>query len=146
MTNFSFDTLENEVTEVATKTAEVKAEAEAETEVTTPVVEEATEIVTTARELTFDELEAQKQALEEELRIRRDTERAGAINQIKTLIARFGLKASEYRVSVKTAPKKKAEPKYQDPVTGSTWTGRGKAPAWIKDIPVEQRSAYLIKK
>lgn len=146
MTNFSFDTLENEVTEVAAETAEVKAEAEAETEVATPVVEEATEVVTAARELTFDELEAQKQALEEELRIRRDTERAGAINQIKTLIARFGLKASEYRVSVKTAPKKKAEPKYQDPVTGSTWTGRGKAPAWIKDIPVEQRSAYLIKK
>ncbi|WP_175753933.1 H-NS histone family protein [Burkholderia ambifaria] len=28
-----------------------------------------------------------------------------------------------------TAP---AEAKYQDPKTGTTWSGRGRAPAWIK--------------
>ena len=26
----------------------------------------------------------------------------------------------------------KAKPKYRDPATGTTWSGRGKEPAWIK--------------
>jgi hypothetical protein len=38
----------------------------------------------------------------------------------------------------------KAAPKYRDPVSGSTWTGRGVAPAWIKDVPKEDRARFLI--
>lgn len=35
----------------------------------------------------------------------------------------------------------KVAPKYRDPATGATWTGRGIAPKWIAD---KDRSKYLI--
>ena len=35
----------------------------------------------------------------------------------------------------------KVAPKYRDPVSGQTWTGRGKAPKWIDG---KERSPYLI--
>jgi DNA-binding protein H-NS len=35
-------------------------------------------------------------------------------------------------------------PKYRDPNTGNTWTGHGKAPAWIRDVV--NRDAFLIAK
>ncbi|POR45096.1 DNA-binding protein H-NS [Paraburkholderia eburnea] len=33
-------------------------------------------------------------------------------------------------------------PKYADPKTGATWTGRGRAPLWIRDV--KDRSKFLI--
>lgn len=33
-------------------------------------------------------------------------------------------------------------PKYQDPKTGATWSGRGRAPAWLADA--KDRTAFLI--
>ncbi|MCG5078485.1 H-NS histone family protein [Paraburkholderia tagetis] len=35
------------------------------------------------------------------------------------------------------------EPKYADPKTGATWSGRGRAPAWISDV--KDRSKFLIE-
>ena len=37
----------------------------------------------------------------------------------------------------------KVAPKYRNPATGETWTGRGKAPKWIQDT--SNRDAFLIK-
>lgn len=37
----------------------------------------------------------------------------------------------------------KVAPKYRNPVTGETWTGRGKAPKWIQESG--DREALLIK-
>lgn len=34
-------------------------------------------------------------------------------------------------------------PKYADPKSGATWTGRGRAPAWIRDV--KDRSKFLIE-
>jgi DNA-binding protein H-NS len=35
----------------------------------------------------------------------------------------------------------KVAPKYRDPATGQTWTGRGKAPKWIQN---EDREKFAI--
>lgn len=35
----------------------------------------------------------------------------------------------------------KVAPKYRDPSTGNTWTGRGKPPVWIRD---KDRAAFQI--
>jgi DNA-binding protein H-NS len=35
----------------------------------------------------------------------------------------------------------KVAPKYRDPATGNTWTGRGKAPKWIDG---KDRAKFLI--
>ncbi|MGD7248155.1 H-NS family nucleoid-associated regulatory protein, partial [Ralstonia pseudosolanacearum] len=40
----------------------------------------------------------------------------------------------------KRGPKAVPVPKYRDPKTGATWTGRGRAPAWIG----KNRDKYLI--
>ncbi|ALL68284.1 DNA-binding protein H-NS [Paraburkholderia caribensis MBA4] len=38
--------------------------------------------------------------------------------------------------------KRRISPKYRDPKTGATWTGMGRAPAWIKDA--KNRDTFLI--
>jgi DNA-binding protein H-NS len=35
------------------------------------------------------------------------------------------------------------EPKYRDPKSGATWSGRGRAPLWIRDV--KNRSKFLIE-
>ncbi|WP_434716177.1 H-NS family nucleoid-associated regulatory protein [Paraburkholderia sp. A3RO-2L] len=48
---------------------------------------------------------------------------------------------------VKTGAKSKkasVPPKYRDPDSGATWTGRGMAPAWIRDA--KDRSKFLIER
>ncbi|KVP40122.1 H-NS histone family protein [Burkholderia ubonensis] len=53
------------------------------------------------------------------------------------------VKATSSKSAKGAAKKKAAVPaKYQDPATGATWTGRGRAPAWIAGE--EDRSKFLI--
>lgn len=35
-------------------------------------------------------------------------------------------------------PRKQAEPKFKDPVSGQTWTGQGRCPKWMKDQDKEK--------
>lgn len=39
-----------------------------------------------------------------------------------------------------SAPKRSVPPKYKNPETGATWTGRGKAPRWISDAETQGKS------
>ena len=45
------------------------------------------------------------------------------------------------------AVKRTVPPKYKNPQTGATWTGRGKAPRWIADAEAEgkSREQFLIQ-
>ena len=47
-----------------------------------------------------------------------------------------------YKTNAATGEKAKVAPKYQHPKTGATWTGRGRAPAWIAEA--KDRSRFLI--
>lgn len=38
------------------------------------------------------------------------------------------------------APKRSVPPKYKNPQTGATWSGRGKAPRWISDAEAQGKS------
>lgn len=77
-----------------------------------------------------------------ELRKQQDAERKGertqAIAAAKELIKSHDLTASELGFSGKGAPKRNltdkrnvVAPKYMDPTSAKTWTGRGKSPAWL---------------
>ncbi|MDB5868650.1 MAG: histone family protein nucleoid-structuring protein [Polaromonas sp.] len=68
----------------------------------------------------------------------RKSERTQAIAATKELIKTHELTASELGFSGKGAAKRvtgdkrnSVAPKYQDPTSGKTWTGRGKSPAWL---------------
>nr|WP_247873597.1 H-NS histone family protein [Burkholderia sp. LS-044] len=39
--------------------------------------------------------------------------------------------------------RRRTVPKYMDPQTGATWSGRGRPPRWIANV--ENRDAFLLK-
>lgn len=91
---------------------------------------------------TYKELLAQREALEQQIAATRKTEVADAVQKIRSMVEAFGLTQED----VFPTAKQKREtgsiaPKYRDPATGQTWTGRGKPPSWIKD---QDRSQFAI--
>ena len=88
------------------------------------------------------ELLAQKEAIEQQIKDLRKNERQGAITKARELIAEFELTAGDLFVKGARGMRGKAEPKYKDPATGKTWTGRGKPPLWIAG---NNKGDYLIK-
>ncbi|WP_081651563.1 H-NS histone family protein [Cupriavidus sp. WS] len=94
---------------------------------------------------TYKQLLAQKEALEAQLAEVRSTEVAGAIEKIRSLMAEFGLTAEDIEgkrrrgrpagSGAAKAAKEPLPPKYRDPKTGKTWSGRGRTPAWLGRNP-----------
>lgn len=85
---------------------------------------------------TVAQLLAQKAALEAQIEAARKAENAEAIAQVKALIAEHGLTQQDIFGGVKrgrkTTSSSKVAPKYKDPISGKTWSGRGKAPKWLQ--------------
>ena len=93
---------------------------------------------------TLAELIKQKEALEAQIANTRQAELADAISKVKALVAEFGLTQSDVFGGSKGTKKSsggKVAAKYRDPLSGQTWTGRGKAPKWIEG---KERSQFLI--
>nr|WP_315593676.1 H-NS histone family protein [uncultured Cupriavidus sp.] len=94
---------------------------------------------------TYKQLLAQKEALDAQISEVRATELANVIGQIRALMEQYGLSVEDIQGkrrrgrpagsgSVKAA-KEPLPPKYFDPKTGKTWSGRGRAPAWLGKNP-----------
>jgi DNA-binding protein H-NS len=73
---------------------------------------------------------AELQALAEEAR-RHEIEEAKT--KIREIMQASGIAVDDLQVDKKKADKVRSSvaPKYKDPATGKTWTGRGRAPAWL---------------
>ncbi|WP_112187151.1 H-NS histone family protein [Ralstonia sp. GX3-BWBA] len=92
---------------------------------------------------TYKELLAQKAKLEEQLEGARLKELEAVIQQVRQIVDEYGLTAEDIGLTSKrgrTAKKRPVAAKYQDPKTGATWSGRGRAPAWIG----KNRDKFLI--
>lgn len=95
----------------------------------------------------YKELIKQRDALEQAIAQAREHELAEAVRQVRHLVSEFDLTVQDVFPSGRGAVKQKIStgskvaPKYRDPVSGQTWTGRGKAPKWIDG---KERSPYLI--
>jgi DNA-binding protein H-NS len=96
----------------------------------------------------YKELLKQREALEQAIASAREKELSEAVRKARELVAEFGLTVQDIfpagRGATKSAGKStgnKVAPKYRDPATGQTWTGRGKAPKWIDG---QDRNKYLI--
>jgi DNA-binding protein H-NS len=87
-------------------------------------------------------LEKQKNELEAQIAEQRAKDRIEVIAQVNADIAEYGLTAKELIFPRKVAAGVKAQPKYRDPVSGKTWTGRGRVPNWIN--PHVDRESYRI--
>ncbi len=84
----------------------------------------------------YSELKAQIAKLQAQADDARRQEVVNVIAEIKQKIAEFGLSAHDLgfaEAARRGRPPKKAPlpPKYQDPKSGATWSGRGKPPKWI---------------
>ena len=96
---------------------------------------------------TYKQLLAEKEKLESQLAEVRATEVAGVIEQIQALMAQYELSIEDLapkrrrgRPAGSSANREPLPPKYQNPKTGETWSGRGRAPAWLG----KNRDKFLI--
>ncbi|CAJ0780918.1 DNA-binding protein Bv3F [Ralstonia mannitolilytica] len=92
---------------------------------------------------TYKDLLAQKAKLEEQLEAARQKELAEVTVQVRQIVVEYGLTAEDIGFVPKRGKrgaKAPVAPKYRDPKTGATWSGRGRAPAWIG----KNRDKYLI--
>lgn len=82
-------------------------------------------------------LEQQAQALDAQIAEMRQSKRREVIQHIKTLLSENGLTVADLEMGgaarKKGASTGKVAPKYKDPATGKTWTGRGIKPTWMRD-------------
>src|SRR4051812_9484754 len=100
---------------------------------------------------TYKELLAQHEALTQQVEAARVKEISSAIEEVKKLVEDYGLTAKDIFGSSARAPKSRegkslrkgstVAPKYKDPISGSTWSGRGLAPKWLAG---KKKEDYLI--
>lgn len=88
----------------------------------------------------YKTLLAQKAELEAQIAQAQAERKAEGIAAARALIAEHGLTAADVFPAAKTKGSVGA-PKYRDPATGATWTGRGKPPNWING---KDRTPFLI--
>ena len=96
---------------------------------------------------TYAELLAQRRELDAKIEAMRKEEQATAIAKIREMVEAYELSVADVFPSGRGAKDRApgstsvVAPKYRDPATGQTWTGRGKPPKWIAD---KDRSQFAI--
>jgi len=95
---------------------------------------------------TYQELLEQKRALDQQqaallkqIAAQQDAEKAGAVERVRAIMSEYGLtvedlneqKKSRKSASTSSIKGSKVAPKYKDPASGSTWSGRGLKPKWL---------------
>jgi DNA-binding protein H-NS len=82
----------------------------------------------------LQDLLAQRAAIEKQIIETQRNERNDAIAKVRALMAEYGLTTAD--ISAKSATAKpvarKVAPKFRNPQTGETWSGRGLQPKWLK--------------
>jgi DNA-binding protein H-NS len=95
----------------------------------------------------YTQLKAQIAQLQDQAEEARRKELDAVLTDIRQKIVEYGLTAQDLGLNLvrRGRPPKKEPlpPMYQDPKTGSTWSGRGKPPKWIVG---KARERFLIAK
>ena len=90
----------------------------------------------------YQNLLARKAELEAQIAQAQAEAKAQAVAQARALIAEHGLTSADvFPAQGKKAKGSVGAPKYRDPATGATWTGRGKPPNWING---KDRDQFLV--
>ena len=93
---------------------------------------------------TYKDLQSQIEKLKKQADQARDKEIATVVAQIRGMMTDYGIQASDLGLPAKRRRKSGAPsvPKFQNPQTGETCTGRGRAPKWIDG---KDRAKFTIK-
>ena len=81
----------------------------------------------------LNEMIAQQAELSEKIAELKKTNRKKAIEQVKSLMAQYDITVEDLAKKTSSAAGTKVPPKWQDPVSGAKWTGRGKKPLFIRE-------------
>jgi DNA-binding protein H-NS len=81
----------------------------------------------------YKELKAKAEELLRQAEDARKAEIAAVVSEIKARMAEFNLTLADLRDGPRKAGRKTSTvaPKYRDPDSGQTWSGRGKEPKWL---------------
>lgn len=85
---------------------------------------------------TLQDLIQQRDALNEQIEKMQKALRAEALAEIRAAMREYQISVEDLGLTGKPArePKVKSAPKYRNPATQQTWSGRGKRPQWIHDV------------
>ena len=90
------------------------------------------------------DLKAQLEKTQAELEAAIEAESSTVLADIRGKIALYGFTEKDVFGRKRAGGAKNGvAAKYQNPKTGETWSGRGRAPGWIKDVA--NRDKFLIK-
>jgi DNA-binding protein H-NS len=94
----------------------------------------------------YEEIQAKIADLQAQAEVVKREEKQQAIDAARAMIVSYGITAKDLgldKVKAKAGPKTggKIPAKYRDPLSGATWSGRGKTPKWINGA---DRSQYAI--
>lgn len=92
----------------------------------------------------YQEIINQIETLKQQAEEARKQELASAIAEIKRIMAQFGISPADLGFGGRTGKAKgkgtAVAAKYRDPVSGKTWTGRGRHPAWVVALEAAGKS------
>lgn len=94
--------------------------------------------------MSLKELLEQHKALEQQLIVAREREAEIVLADIVRTMKEYKISLAELmgaKGKIADDRKPAVAPKYRDPETGATWSGRGRAPHWIVD---KNRDNFLI--
>lgn len=102
--------------------------------------------LTELAEMTIEQLKQQQAQIDKRIQEKQQAERKEVIAQIVKVVSEYDVPVEELVEALGGMKLKrkgtKAKAKYRDPATGTTWSGRGKEPAWIKGV--SDRSPFEI--
>lgn len=92
----------------------------------------------------YQEIQKQIAELQAQAEAARRAELTAARAQIQSIMHEYGLTLADIGGGVKKPKlaRKPVEIKYKDDATGSTWTGRGRAPKWLEG---KDKNQYLVR-
>lgn len=102
-----------------------------------------------------EQIEKEIQKLKEEARALQERHRGPALDSILSVMLEYDISpedvAAAYRAATRatrrTGAKQTIAPKYRDPSSGQTWSGRGRTPRWLTAAEEQgrHRNDFLIK-
>ncbi|MBO7776751.1 H-NS histone family protein [Burkholderia pseudomallei] len=95
---------------------------------------------------TYEELKAQLDALNKEAEVAREREISAVLSEIREAVLRYEIRPDQIFpqwTRLRSPDKRRGPlpPKYRNPMTGETWSGRGRCPKWMAGLP---RDEFLV--
>lgn len=76
---------------------------------------------------------AQQAELAKKIAELKKNNRKEALEQVKNLMTQYDITIEDLAKKTSSAAGTKVPPKWQDPVSGAKWTGRGRTPVWFNE-------------